>query len=205
MVYILMLNCAKIKEMKYRITLFFIILLFSSCSILEKAGIEKRRYRPGYYVSFLSPGNPVHKQKTENIADKKIKISQPTGDAAAEALPVANSVAMPMQEQPATSSPVKAKPSVISEVKEFAAKLNNDLPTNELFKRKSAACAVQKPAGGNYYGRGCGDLLAEILVLAVALIIVALFPGINPQVAELIAVAVLVFAALIAFVLLRLR
>jgi len=183
--------------MKYKITLYLTILLLSSCTILEKAGIEKRRYRPGYYLSSASSQSPIHRQLLESIANEKINKELKTKNPLAEPIHNNDMVAMSSQEKQVQLSPNRAKAGIVPKIKSVIEKIQYDRPSHKLFHERSALCATEKSTHSKYWGDSCIDVLVEITIVILAVIILYLFPGITPQAAELIAMAILIVAAIV--------
>ena len=187
--------------MKSKITFYFILLLFSSCSILEKTEIQKRRYRPGFNISFAS-GNAVQKKIQKSLLDKNLEKTLPVGNTVVQLANNVNTIERP-KEQNAIGHFFNDSAPLTSKIKTFAVEINNSLPSLSLFKGRSSVCSTQKTSGIKDCGNGCGNLIVDIAVVVVALIVVVIFPGIDPKVAELIAVGVLIVAAIILILLFR--
>jgi len=195
--------------MKYKITLYLITLLLTSCTILEKAGIEKRRYRPGYYLSSASSQRHTHQQIPDGIADEKINKALKTDNTPAKPAYDNDIADVSSQERSVPISTNKKGAGVISKAKSLIEKIQCVRPSHELFTRRSAVCAAEKQSNIKHWGdgcdNGCGNVLGEIIILILALIILALFPGIPPQAAELMAVAIILVAAVVIFIVVSIR
>ncbi len=187
--------------LKSKILLYFIILLFSSCSILEKTEFQKRRYRPGYNISFAS-GNNVHKLIPKSKPGEDKEETAQASDTVARFTNTHDTVAVRPHEEATFIGTIRSKAPVVSKVKTIADGINKALPTPAIFKAKSSVCSAQKTSGSKYYGNGCGNILVDIAVFIVALLIILIFPGIDPQVAELIAIAVLIVAGIVVLIIL---
>jgi len=191
--------------MKFKIALYFVILLLSSCTVLNKTGIEKRRYRNGYYISFVAPKNTVHRQIQESKSVITAKPTDQTDNTVSELVQNADTIERNALKEPEMISPYKEPPPVIAKINTIAKKINNARLLHNLLTPKSAACAAQASKNHADWGRGCGNILADIIILLLAIIILALFPGMDPQVAELIATAVLIVVVIVAVVLLSIH
>jgi hypothetical protein len=91
-------------------------------------------------------------------------------------------------------------PYAFSKAKSVIKKINYMTPVYNFFKESTAVCAAKKTKEAKDWIGGCGDILAEIIILILALAILAIFPNITVPAAELLAMCVLIVAAIFIFI-----
>ncbi len=182
------------------------ITLLASCSVMEKAGIEKRRYSAGYYIPPLFAKNkPVRKnseigEHAKSACDGKMETITPLLSQSS----VSNDLAsLDKPEQQASFTAVSTSSmSTSKENFKVASFLNNFSPKvlqDYAAKRSTLAFTDRKSLLYRGCGHGCGALLAASLLILLILFLLAISPySITPGII-FIACGVILLFMLIAF------
>lgn len=191
---------------------FLVLISLASCTMLEKTGIEKRLYRPGFYLPQASKQKVSYRRTNDSIAE--IKKLNETKNISALAVPLQNpdTVAMSLPKELVQYS--SGKTGVITKkiTGTIKAKLVHKNTSHSFFSAGSSTCSVKKSmkkslvekiTGKKDCGNGCIEIIMEIIIVILALGILALFPTLSITAAELIALAVLIVAAVLIFILLN--
>jgi hypothetical protein len=160
-----------------------LLLFLSSCGMMERAGFEKRRYRPGFFIEGSSPPHEVE------VRDRKFK----TGIGLVSGM---TEVPVPVIE---ISIPKK------KEVKKREVSFTRELKINSLSlitlgpHRQNALEVFKK---SEHDSDSWAGILLGLGAILIALALFLIFPGINPELAIGIggAVALIVLLLLALFV-----
>jgi len=179
---------------------------------MDKAGIEKRIYRPGYYFSPLS-SKTQHHQLSNDITGDKINVDK--------SLP--EQVSIDRIQHPDTSdlailnTPIQSnsiKKALVSFANTSKENLKNitisniiPLKVTNSFVHRSSLMELRSRKSLTWDGDGCADgcirVVGTIVIACIALAICAVFPAIAPEGAYLIADGVALLLMLIALLLSR--
>lgn len=190
----------------------FLILLamtfLASCTVLDKAGIVKRKYRPGFYISPIFAQRQHHHQLPDSTRDKKINTiqteaisghsEQTTGnnDLAIQEISIQSSSNNSKKMNAATLiNKVKENSKNTPLLNEFPIKENNNYSArNSLLEMKTRRSVNW---GGDGCGYGCANFIFAMIVALAAMGIWAIFPAMAPESATLLAFAIVLLLMII--------
>jgi hypothetical protein len=166
------------------IVILLAVSFLASCTMMERAGIEKRRYSAGYYIPPLFAKNkPVQKssdigKNASTVSDGKMEAITPlpfqpnTGNELASI----DESARPVSDQAsdaAVNSQAKVKDKLASLLNRLSPKVIQDYASN----RSTLGFTDRKSLLHRGCGRGCGVLLVAAALILIILFVMAASPG----------------------------
>jgi hypothetical protein len=178
-------------------SLLLVVLLFSSCGMLKRAGIDKRRYRPGFYINNQSlPKLPSVFKITSFDRNRKIVSSS------AQSRPVAENNNLVTISAPLAVDPTRAKKTTektLSRAMQRLSKVQTKAAPTITADENITATTTYFPdfhsnAGNGNYGEA---LLLTVIWIVIAVILVNNIPGITIDGAGLLACLIMLAVILI--------